>query len=166
MEPNSDDTPPPRGGFWREFPATDGRLILAVLVAAAVHVVLYLGLPWDWWFEDDPIQFAMALQRSSPLPFFLDQELLRHHGSGSALVPWMFTSFWVDMMLAPRSATFAYLHQCVSAIGTAVLLALTYGNCIFLPRRLPFSSRRARRHPRLFPFFRFSHRPIVFHAPK
>jgi hypothetical protein len=98
--------------------------MLALLAFGAIYSTEYLGLSHRWWFEDDPMQYAAVSAIHHPVAIFTDPSIVRHFGSGIALVPMQILSYWVDIRLAGFSPRFAYFHQVCSYLLTLLLFYL------------------------------------------
>jgi hypothetical protein len=93
---------------------------VVLLLIAVVNVVLHLGTPWDWWFEDDPFVYAAVRRVTSPWLFFHDVAANRLATGPNELAPVLLSSFWLDLWLAPLSASWAYVHNGLVYLATAL----------------------------------------------
>lgn len=117
---------------------------IALLAAAALAVsfaydALFLRTFSHWWFEDDPILFAIAGRITNPLSFFTDIGVIKGFGAGGALTPFQAVSEWIDGHIAYRSVRLATWHNIVSLAATLFLFfhvlrrfAFTTGAAILL----------------------------------
>jgi hypothetical protein len=109
-------------------PTKEVRQHLVPVALVAVFALLFgwtvLRLPEKWWFEDDPMQYAVSGAVSNPVRIFTDPSVQRSIGNGRAVTPFMELSFWTDMRLFGRSPAAAHLHSMVALAATAVMLYL------------------------------------------
>jgi len=62
--------------------------VKGVALIALVWAGLVFGLgvagPGSWWFEDDPLLFALAREPASATAFLTDPETIRHAGAATS----------------------------------------------------------------------------------
>ncbi len=101
--------------------STYGPAIL-LLGLGLLFSLFYLQSVFKWWYEDDPGQFHYVLEIDDPVAFFLDPDVMRGFGTGTALVPMQLLSYWVDARLFGPGPTPAYVHSVVSLLLTLWML--------------------------------------------
>ena len=104
---------------------TERRRVLGLSVAllALAFCGLYLRSTSTWWFEDDPHHYAAAAAVDNPVDIFLDPNVLHRWGTGASLVPMHVLSFWIDTHAFGVSPRAARIHQLVSTVVVAFLIA-------------------------------------------
>ncbi|MCC6809130.1 MAG: glycosyltransferase family 39 protein [Deltaproteobacteria bacterium] len=98
---------------------------LVTLVWATLVFVLGAGGPRDYWFEDDPLLFAISKSAATPISFFVEHSLVQHALNPVEVVPMLFASFWVDTRIASSIDTLplvAMAHSALSTLLAALLL--------------------------------------------
>src|SRR5882762_3944042 len=129
------ETPKDSVVIWRHtFPVT----CFLLLFIGAVYHVLFLRTFSHWWFEDDPVLFALVCKVANPLRLFFDRGVIQ--GFSSYLVPMQLFSMWIDNAIAYRSVRFAQIHHLVSPqvfVNTIILL----GGGYWLGKTQPRSTR-------------------------
>jgi hypothetical protein len=94
--------------------------VLIVLAVGFANVAWRLQTPADWWFEDDPYLYAAVRGVAAPWLFFYDIASNRIATSPNELAPVLLSSMWLDLWLAPRSTAWAYWHNALAYLATAV----------------------------------------------
>ena len=101
-----------------------------ILLVGLGNVVWFLGTPFDWWFEDDPFLYAAIREVDVPWAFFVDPAVHRLGAGPNELAPVLLASMWLDWWIAPRSASWAYLHSALIYLATAVALWRVLGRLL------------------------------------
>jgi hypothetical protein len=94
--------------------------VLLVIIIGVANVAWRLETPGDWWFEDDPYLYAAILNVASPWLFFYDVAANRLATGPNELAPVLLSSMWLDLWLAPRSTVWAYSHNALVYLATAL----------------------------------------------
>src|SRR5438067_930051 len=93
--------------------------LLVLISCGLIHYCVFLRVFSHWWFEDDPLLFALVKTVTNPLRLFLDGDVVR--GLGNAYVPMQFLSMWFDNALAYRNIFVAQFHHFI-VLEVAVIL--------------------------------------------
>lgn len=89
-----------------------------VVIAWAVLSFGVMRLPSDTWFEDDPNVVAYTTSHPEPWRFLADPATIQALHGQRVLTPMQPFSFWLDGVLAPQNAAFAYVHSSLWLLAT------------------------------------------------